>query len=285
MIYALVTLYNPSEVVVKNAIKLSQHTDFVYLIDNSEYDNSSMFQLEKAKYFPNNCNLGLAAAFNKILKNESFTDDDYIIFFDQDSCITDSLIKSLIQDFCTAKQYVNIGCIGPAYYETNSQKTITPNTKKYITDNIYSVSTIITSSMLTTYKNIKDIDFWNEKVFLDLSDFDVCWRFNAAGYKVCLSCNTQLTHTLGNKVIKLLFLTLRPGIPVREYYQIRDSIKLSSEKYVPFKYRIRFLIMWFIMPLIYVIVAPEKIKRIKMIGQAFIDGIKGKNGTFVKKAE
>lgn len=278
MIYALVTLYNPSDSVVKNAIKLTRHTDFVYLIDNSDVDNSAMFQLAKTKYVPNYCNLGLSAAFNKILKTENFEDDDYIIFFDQDSSISDALIPQLIQDFCTAKKYVNIGCIGPAYYETNSQKTIIPNTKKCITENIYSVNTIITSSMLTTFKNIRDINFWNENVFLDLSDFDVCWRFYKFGYKVCLSCNTQLTHTLGKKVIKFLFITLRPGIPVREYYQIRDSLKISREKYVPLKYRIRFLIMWFIMPFVYLIVAPDKVRRMCMVIRAFIDGLKGNNG-------
>ena len=104
MIYALITLYNPSNNVVENIIKIAQFTDFVYLIDNSDTDNSAMFHLAKTKYVPNCCNLGLSSAFNKILKTEDFKDDDYIIFFDQDSSISDSLIPQLIQDFCTAKK-------------------------------------------------------------------------------------------------------------------------------------------------------------------------------------
>ena len=89
MVYALVTLYNPENTVAENMKKLQQYVDKIYLIDNSATDNANQFLSRKIKYIPNYANFGLSAAFNKVLKNEHFEDDDYIIFLVQSLFLCD----------------------------------------------------------------------------------------------------------------------------------------------------------------------------------------------------
>ena len=68
------------------------------LCDNSQESHETVFQNEKnIIYITKNENLGLGAAFNVALKNDTYgwKDDDLIIFFDQDSQIGEGYIQAL----------------------------------------------------------------------------------------------------------------------------------------------------------------------------------------------
>lgn len=70
--HALVTLYNPSEKEFNNCRILSQQVDTVILCDNSQESHETVFQNEKnIIYITKNENLGLGAAFNVALKNDT----------------------------------------------------------------------------------------------------------------------------------------------------------------------------------------------------------------------
>lgn len=271
-IVALCTLFNPKETVVGNIVNLSKQVFSIVLLDNSDYSNEQMFShIEKTIYIPNYKNLGLSSAFNKGLKLEIVENSDYLVFFDQDSSIPEGFIDKLCYDFELVSNRISIGCMGPQYFDVQSSRVINPHLNNEIVKGLYIVSTTITSSMLTTYSVLKDIGFWNEDVFLDMADWDICWRMKKKGYKVVLDKNLTLTHTLGNGVKRILGIEIRMNNPIREYYQIRDSILLSRTNYIPLKYRIRFLLMWFIMPPIYIALFPEKKKRLHLVLTAFKD--------------
>lgn len=280
-IIAFVTLFYPTDNVIQNLLKLESQVDYIILLDNSPNNNNTMFNcLKKVKYIFNNKNLGLSSAFNKGLKSDNFEDEDYILFFDQDSSIPDLYVKQLVNYYEQAEEKVNIGCIGPQYLDTNEQKVIAPRNKGFVVDGCYLVSSMITSGLLTKYKVLKDIEFWNEEIFLDMADWDLCWRLKEKNYDIVLCSKITLIHTLGKGIKKILFLKIRDNHPVREYYQIRDCKKLFKKRYVPLKFKIRFLIMLYIMPIVYIIVLPNKKMRYKYIHDAFIDFYKKRNGSY-----
>lgn len=113
-VYSLITLYNPDESVVKKSKQIAAQTEKAFLCDNSNRNNSALFQcIENAAYMANMKNLGLPGAFNKILRDPklSWHEDDIIIFFDQDSEIKEGYIERLIFGFKVAeKEYKNLGC-------------------------------------------------------------------------------------------------------------------------------------------------------------------------------
>ena len=280
MTYAVVTLFYPDKIVVENIRILSMQVDCVILSDNTpKKDNSDLFcGIEKCIYTANWENLGLSRAFNKALQSRLFDDSDYIVFFDQDSRICDGYMECLMRNFKHVNFVVSIGCLGPQYIDTNSQSLVSLRRIETLSESCYTVSSMITSGLLTTYSVLKAIGFWNESIFLDMADWDICWRMKAHGYKIVLCTEMTLTHTLGKGIKKIGICSIRINHPVREYYQIRDSIKLFSQPYIPSKYKFRFLLMWLVMPLIYLVFLPKRKQRLLLVLRAFSDGLKGKNG-------
>lgn len=282
--HALVTLYNPSEKEFNNCRILSQQVDTVILCDNSQESHETVFQNEKnIIYITKNENLGLGAAFNVALKNDTYgwKDDDLIIFFDQDSQIGEGYIQALQDEYRKIETLIpNLGCLGPVFYNTSNGRTERPRQKENITDETYEVSNTITSSLMMRYGNLKRIDFWNEKVFLDLADWDLCWRMQKAGMVCCMTEKVVLHHSVGNGEKKVGPIKLRVGQPFREYYQTRDALYLLQENYVPLKMRLRLIANVTIRPVVHYLMLDDKKSRMKFIRRGINDYKKGVHGEY-----
>lgn len=286
-VVALVTLFNPNSAVAENIQKLSRQVSYVVLSDNSpSADNSNLFaHIKNAVYVPNGENLGLSAAFNKCMNLQIVQKSDFIIFFDQDSSINDGHINRLVSDFEHIEKITRIGMLGPVYFDTNKEMmSALPKGSAEISDGCFSVSEIITSSMLTKYEILKTVGFWNETVFLDYADFDLCWRVKKASFVICQTCNIRLNHSLGKNAqemflpIKNKYVLQSYWIPLRYYYQTRESIKLFWKKYVPRQWRKNFLIHNTVEILMHLYYLPQKRERFLYFCKGLIDGFLGKNG-------
>ena len=282
--HALVTLYNPSEKEFNNCRILSQQVDTVILCDNSQESHETVFQDEiNIVYVTKNKNLGLGAAFNMALKDDTYgwKDDDLIIFFDQDSQIGESYIQALQNEYRKIETLIpNLGCLGPVFYNTSNGRTERPRQKKNITDETYEVINTITSSLMMRYGNLKKIDFWNENVFLDLADWDLCWRMRKAGMVCCMTEKVVLHHSVGNGEKKVGPIKLRVGQPFREYYQTRDALYLLQENYVPLKMRLRLIANVTIRPVVHYLMLDDKKSRMKFIRRGINDYKKGVHGEY-----
>lgn len=286
-IVALVTLYNPDSSVAENVKKISEQVSHVVLSDNSSgSDNKKMFdKVENCIYIFNNKNLGLSAAFNKCMKLAVVKESDFIIFFDQDSRIEKDYIEKLVSDFEFLEEKNRIGILGPQYFDTSKNQIVPlPKNSKEIANNCFDVTEVITSSMLTKYEILNSVDFWNENVFLDYADFDLCWRIIQAGFSVCQDCNILLNHSLGKNARKM-FLPIKNKyviqnywIPVRYYYQTREAVKLFWKKYVPRQWKKNFFIHNTVEILMHLYYLPQKRERLKFFFKGLVDGILRKNG-------
>lgn len=258
---AVVTLYFPDASVRENIAQLSLLVDKVALLDNtSEADNSNLFQnCAGVEYIAYRKNLGLSDAFNRYLCG--LDENCYIVFFDQDSFCPDNLISQLKQDylFCCGKLNKK-GVLGSAYFEKNANRLALPKQKKEIADGIYQVKSVITSGMFTELDVLRQVGFWNAEIFLDMADWDLCWRVLQANLFCCLSRNAVLTHRLGNAVHRFLGMEIQEWAVVRIYYQIRDCLCLLNKKYSPLKFKIKFILMLTVRPFVHLIILPEKRK-------------------------
>lgn len=283
-IVALVTVYNPDKNVVENLQILSRQVEQVILCDNSVNDNTQMFgRVTKSIYTTQHKNLGLTSAFNSVLKDPAYgwKDDDIVVFFDQDSQIGEGYIQALQDEYRKIETLIpNLGCLGPVFYNTSNGRTERPRQKKNITDETYEVSNTITSSLMMRYGNLKRIDFWNEKVFLDLADWDLCWRMQKAGMVCCMTEKVVLHHSVGNGEKKVGPIKLRVGQPFREYYQTRDALYLLQENYVPLKMRLRLIANVTIRPVVHYLMLDDKKSRMKFIRRGINDYKKGVHGEY-----
>lgn len=282
MIRALVTVYNPSDGVKENLSKISAQADEVFICDNSAVNNEEFLETEKyqnVKYYFFGENLGLSKAFNRILRAFDWNCEDFIIFFDQDSSIAEDHIQKLTCEYEALENAgVKVGCLGPAFFNISSGQVELPKMKKALNDHSFRVSCVITSSMLCRYQVLKDIGFWNDRVFLDLADWDLCWRSAKSGYTCCMTDCVTFTHVLGKGERRIGKLRIREGSAFREYYQTRECLYLLTKGYTPLKFRVRFLAMLTVRPIIHILFLDEKRARIKYILKGIGDFFKKKDG-------
>ncbi len=283
MIYALVTLYNPTKQHVQNLTSVVSQVDTVIVCDNSNNNNENMIPCE-CKYSSVRKNLGLSAAFNLVLKNQDYgwEDDDYVIFMDQDSVIESDHVHTLVNDYETCRKMgIKIGCLGPIYYNSSNDSTEIPRIKKELIEGIFEVKSIITSSMLCRYGDLRTIGYWNEEIFLDMADWDLCWRFVFAGYKCIMSSHKKLLHSVGYGEKKIGNISLRVGAPIREYYQNRDCLYLFGKRYTPCKFRIRFVLLITVRNMIHIFFYDDKKERLNYIIRGIVDFFRGVHGEYL----
>lgn len=283
MIIALMTLYQPDEDVLGHIVAIADQVDMLYLCDNSKRSSVEKYSgIPKTRYLFFNENLGLSMAFNKVLKSNPFAPDDYIIFFDQDSEIPSGHIARLIAEYETLEQQgVPLGCIAPVYFDRYMQKKCLPSRKTTINDLSYKVPSVITSSMLCRYKTLQDIGFWNEHVFLDWADIELCWRLGSQD-KVCvITERTVLDHAVREGCKKVAFFTVVMQQSVRDYYQIRDSLYLLGRPYVSPRQKIGLVVFHLVMePLWRILFMGDRLQRLQMVLRGWRDFFLGRHGSF-----
>lgn len=285
-VISIVTWYNPAEENVSNAKLIALQSDSIVICDNSAQDNVAYMQgIENGRYVSANTNLGLSKAFNRVLQDPSmdWQDDDFVIFFDQDSKISSGHIEKLMQEYQVISKEESIGCIGPVYFDVNEGQEQIPAKREYINDKTFKCTSIITSSMLCQYGRLRDVGYWNEDIFLDLADWDLCWRFMSKGYAVCMTNASVIRHAVGQDTKKIGCFKFRQWAPFREYYQTRDCLKLLGKEYVPLKYKAKFILIFTVKPIVHLLFLPNGVERVKYVIKGLYDFFKGKDEVIGRK--
>lgn len=286
-VISIVTWYNPVEENVSNAKMIALQSDVTVICDNSVQDNFSYTkEIKNCRYFANHTNLGLSRAFNRVLQDASMSwqEDDFIIFFDQDSKIPQFHIEKLIQEYKALNRLdESIGCIGPVYFDVNESQEEIPRMREYINGKTFKCTSIVTTSMLCKYGILRDVGYWNEDIFLDMADWDLCWRFMDKGYSVCMTNVSVIKHAVGQGTKKIGCFKLHQWAPFREYYQTRDCLKLLGKEYAPLKYKIRFILMLTVRPIFHGLFLPDGVERIKYVMKGMHDFFIGKDEVIGQK--
>ena len=292
---AIVTLYHPKAEAAESLKELGKQITWLILSDNTPGENhSAMFRdLPNAVYLANGANLGLAAGINRGLDTAEAWESDYVFFFDQDSRVPEGHIETMIRDWEEIAKEHRIGLLGPRFYDEitgtyNADAILDQDNGDYSGPYMH-IGQMITSSMMTTYDIIKEIGFWNEELFLDYGDYDLCWRLKAAGYELFITRNVLLKHHLGDGCVqardpksKMVF-PLAYGAPIRKYYQTRAAIKLLRKNYVPEDWRKLLKQNLTIRRYFDLRYLPDKWENTKYYHRGLIDGLRGKNGEYRTK--
>lgn len=241
----LVTLYYPNAQTVENIRAMAMQSDRIYLCDNSPEPHEALFaDIPGAVYRFFGKNLGLSQAFNTIFRDyeKDFQEEDFILFFDQDSTPPEGHVQRLVDRFKQLEQAgFPVGCLGPVYNNPYTGQLKLPRVRRTVEENVYAVESIITSSMLSRYRVLRDVRFWNENVFLDMADWDICWRIREQKFLCCAARDIVLEHRLGGDVKNQGKDAVRRSRMVREYYQAREALYLLRQPYTPFRFRLKFI--------------------------------------------
>lgn len=268
--------YNPDRSTVSRWMSIAKDICDVIIVDNSHQRSLSDLEINKSNiiYVPLGDNKGIAYAQNigiDIAKDKEYKK---LIFFDQDSLVSNDLIIKLTQEFCRLKnQDSKLAALGPSLVEINTGETYKGGIEY---GEVKESNSIISSGMITDVEILDKVGGMNEKLFIDLVDHEWCWRTRSKGYRIYKSGNIVLPHQVGKGSIKLLGISILISAPKRYYYQYRNTIWLLKCSYAPMNWKIKSCLRKFVE----FFIAPFKTGNIcgtyKYISQGIKDGLKYK---------
>ena len=223
MILGILVTYNP------NISELSRNIKSIYIqVDKLIiFDNSSK-NLDEIRsicselnilLIESRINIGLASAYNFVLKNH-LNGFDFYITFDQDTFICDNLIRSMLSFFELDK---SIRIIAPSFeIKKNNLK------KPYIfKDAVIQSATIFKSSLIT------EVGYFDDGFFIDSVDFEYCLKVRSRNFKIIQLNNFFIDHQLGESK-SFLNIRFNSHNKIRNYYIARNHIILSKRYFLKF---------------------------------------------------
>ena len=198
-----IVLYNPDLGRLKENIEsICKQVDKVILIDNGSDNIREIEDLIKEYLncilLKNGENMGIAYALNQILKYAYENDVKWFLTLDQDSVCSRNLINTYSKYIEIPGVAIITSCIKDRNYEL---KDSFRENEEY-----RFVTYCITSGALMNTEICERCGGWDNKLFIDNVDGDICINLKKRGYKVLSLHYNGLLHEVGHgKNVKFLW--------------------------------------------------------------------------------
>lgn len=289
-IFAVVVTYNPNILKLKEFIySLTSLNSIVkaIIVDNGSNNNQELLSLgsENTEILSLSENLGIAHAQNIGIKKSISDGAKYIIFFDQDSLIEEKFIISLFDDLKSVSNSGDkIAAIGPRFIDENKGfyfPALRFNKHglidKISVENISSpveVSFLISSGTLMSVAALNDIGLMKEEFFIDFVDTEWCFRAISLGYKIYMSEQAVMKHSIGDDTLKIYNFNIPVHSGFRRYYRIRNLFFMWRMPYIPKILVAKLMVTNFLIQVLLFLLKDKKWDYIKFYVKAVKDGLK-----------
>ena len=279
-IAVVVTTFRPTQETISMLLSLSDDGFKVIVCDNTEGGSSVLRRLVDERpdisvYF-NEVNLGLGAALNVGLLAAQAVGLEYVLLLDQDTFPSSELIEALLAAHEKATRLAQSGpaVVAPRFSSSSSVP------KDYFHNHIElkNVSCLPTAGMFFNLRQIQRHMLFSEDIFLDLCDFEWCWRLSQSDWKFFVVSNCSISQQLGEGQRSFFNITINVPAFFRHYFQFRDTLRLSARAYVPVRSKLRFLSVLPLKLLVYPIILDNGLMRLKWMLFGIRDGLLGKGG-------
>ena len=256
---AIVVLYFPEFKLLTQVIDciLSQFEE-VIIIDNGSDVTSFFDGNNKIDYFNLKNNRGIAYAHNYGINVANQKGYDYVCIFDQDSVIPVDFLSKMSDAYQALNDKgINVGVIGPrAVSRASGERYIGKFDKGVFSQQGYTeISQVISSGSMLAVRLLNEFGGFKESMFIDLVDFEWCWRLKKEGFKHFIIEDVSLEHMFGQEERRVLGFRITAPSSFRIFYQFRNFIWLLPTSYTPlywklsnsFKLSVKFFLLpiWF----------------------------------------
>ena len=273
-ISATVIWYNPDDENIKNIRTYIDYVEKLYIIDNSKENNKKLadsLNNLKTEYIYNDKNLGIAKALNLACEKAANDNFEWLLTMDQDSSFDSNSIKSYFRTFEKMTKN-NVGIISPRHMLKNDIDKFSDDKESI------EINHVMTSGNLLNLKIWEEIGKFDENLFIDEVDSEICFRIIESGYKVIQLNKIRMFHELGN-LEKRNFFTRKISVlnhnHIRKYYIMRNKFYMLK-KYK--KYRLRYI--YYILNDFFKVIFYEKdkLRKLKYMFKGITDFMKNKMG-------
>jgi len=270
-----IVLYNPDIARLRENIEaINPQVDEILMVDNGSIKNSyhGIFDTYKGiTIIKNDINQGIAYALNQICGYAYTHGFDWVLTLDQDSVATPGMVdvyRSIAND--------KIGILGCWIHDRGYQI----DESWGIEHETFETDWVITSAAFTNVKAWKDCGGFDNGMFIDYVDWDICEAMRKVGYKIMKTYKTKLIHELGHGTRLVMVrhhqMQVMNHKPIRYYYSVRNRIYMAR------KYK--HIVLWKQLKEIgFKLYTVERYEKNKL--QNFVAIIKGTIAGFFQKVE
>lgn len=163
-------------------------------------------------------NDGISKALNCMIEQAGEDDMQWLLTLDQDSVVCDNMIESLAA--LTDIDRAGIICPQIRDVRRKNEQTVTKSISYEYVDSCF------TSGSFMNVKIAKAIGGFDEYLFIDFVDHDICLRMRYEGYRVIRNNNVILDHELGN---------LKPSKFEKAYLKLGEVLHNETIKKLSYK--------------------------------------------------
>lgn len=272
-ISAGIVLFNPDINRLKENISaVIVQCTHIYLVDNGSNNIDEVKELlnqynqSKISILCNTENQGIAKALNQLTAAAQKGGFEWILTLDQDSIAP----SNIVEEFEKYTNNLNAGMLCPVICDRN--KGVVVEAKNGYRE----IDECITSGSLLNIKAWREIGGFDESMFIDGVDFDICYRLRKSGYKILCIQSVVLLHELGRiEYHRFIFwkVLVKNHSAFRKFYIARNTVYLARKEHTNIVKAILQNMKLFLIAVCY---EDDKWKKSKKILQGTVDGFKCK---------
>lgn len=229
---AVIITYHPDEGFPARLQQVEAQFPIVIVVDNGSRP-SALEMLRKLSVSPhvilveNPNNLGIAAALNQGVGLASREGFEWVVTLDQDTVLHVDFLSALFD------VYLKSGCddvmIGSNYWDVHKMRNAVQceGTGAIFLER----KTLITSGTLVPLSLFRKIGLFREDYFIDSVDHEFCLRARAHGFRVFISCQPLMNHSIGagfEQASRLRRVLSLNHSSTRKYFIARNSIATAK---------------------------------------------------------
>ncbi|GBC60676.1 glycosyltransferase family 2 protein [Desulfonema ishimotonii] len=297
---AVIVTYRPVKKKLKSVIDaVLPQVDQLLVIDNgsgSAVDHGLPFDNGRLEFTALPENMGIAAAQNRGIWRAKVRGFSHILFLDQDSVPHRTMVSRLMRALSELEQAgEKPAAVGPVPVDARTGQAL-----PFVTFSLFGVRKryprkaggerrylktdfLIASGMLARVAVFEQAGMPDASFFIDNVDMEWCFRVRHKGFSLYGIGDAELSHCLGDQVFRVWlgkFFTLYCHSPLRQYYIMRNRIRLCLRYYSPPGWRIQDIFRLIFKLAFLVMFVTDRAGYIRMIGRGIRDGVRGKSGKY-----
>jgi len=284
---AVVVTFHPEPSLLENVRRLVAQVERVVVVDNGS-PRDSVAVLDQVRTLPNVCllrnerNLGIAAALNRGIKHATESGFQWVATFDQDSTAESNFLEQLFEVYGRIPEREKVAILSPTHRmaAAKGHGTDVALVRSYVER-----VTVISSGSLIRSSVFSEVGFYDECLFIDYVDFDLCLRAKRRGWKIIQASGVSLVHQLGKVESHRLLgisLTIKSHRPWRRYYIMRNRFLMYRRHGLRFPRWALVDFGWLFIDLAKILLFEDrKTDKIRNVAKGIRHGILGRTGVLV----
>jgi len=233
-------------------------------------------------------NRGIAAAHNAGIRHAMANAFAWVLLLDHDSKLQPGCVAELRRASERLTQSgVKVAAVGPEFHdETTGQRAPFLRYSRWSfrkivaadRNDVIETSVLISSGSLISCASLQSIGLMDENLFIDGVDWEWCFRAVARGYRLFGIAAAAMDHSLGDSGVRVLWRTIPLHSPLRHYYVYRNTVLMCRMPQVPASWKWHFSLRLVARFAIYMLLAPRRGERLRLIRRGLCDGFQGRGG-------